>query len=122
MARAFVLAVMILGALSPPASAQDAKAGEAVFKRACAICHFTAEGKNMVGPSLFGVVDRKAGSVPNFRYSAANRSSDMVWSTEKLDPYLTAPREVVPGTTMTYAGLKDKAQRADLIAYLATLK
>ncbi|MBN8928394.1 MAG: hypothetical protein BGO51_00550 [Rhodospirillales bacterium 69-11] len=120
-----LLAVTALAALlSTPfaARAQDAAAGEAVFKRQCAICHSPVQGKNMIGPSLFGIVGRTAGTVPNFRYSPANKNSGIVWTPEKLDPYLTNPREVVPGTIMTYAGLKDAKQRADLIAYLETLK
>ena len=76
----------------------------------------------MIGPSLFGVVGRPAGKVPGFRYSAANQATDIVWTPEVLDKYLTAPKAVVPGTTMLYAGLKDDAKRADLIAYLGTLK
>ena len=59
--------------------------------------------------------------VPGFRYSEANKASGLVWDISTLDRYLTAPRQVVPGTLMTYAGLKDQQRRADLIAYLATL-
>lgn len=123
-ARLLLAATALAALLSTPfaARAQDAAAGEAVFKRQCAICHSPVQGKNMIGPSLFGIVGRTAGTVPNFRYSAANKNSGIVWTPEKLDPYLTNPREVVPGTIMTYPGLKDAKQRADLIAYLETLK
>ena len=76
----------------------------------------------MVGPSLFGVVGRKSGSVPGFRYSPANQSANVTWDQAILDKYLQSPRSVIPGTIMTYAGLKDDTKRADLIAYLATLK
>ena len=76
----------------------------------------------MIGPSLFGVAGRAAGKVPGFRYSTANQGTDIVWTPEILDKYLLAPRAVMPGTTMLYAGLKDDAKRADLIAYLGTLK
>jgi cytochrome c len=101
--------------------AADADAGQAVFKTQCGICHSPLAGKNMVGPSLFGVVGRKSGSIEGFHYSAANKSADLTWTPEVLDKYLTAPKEVVPGTIMPYAGLKDDAKRADLIAYLETL-
>ncbi|MBN8873720.1 MAG: cytochrome c family protein [Rhodospirillales bacterium] len=120
-----LLAVAALAALTTAplaARAQDAAAGEAVFKKQCAICHSPVQGKNMIGPSLFGIVGRTAGTVPNFRYSPANKNSGIVWDAAKLDPYLTNPKAVVPGTIMTYAGLKDATQRADLIAYLETLK
>jgi hypothetical protein len=77
--------------------------------------------KNMVGPSLFGLIGRKSGSVAGFHYSAANKAADITWNADILDKYLTSPRDVVPGTIMTYAGLKDAGKRADLIAYLETL-
>ena len=67
------------------------------------------------------VVGRHSGFVPGFRYSAANKNSGLVWDVNTLDRYLTGPRQVVPGTLMTYPGLKDEHQRADLIAYLTTL-
>jgi cytochrome c len=101
--------------------AADADAGQAVFKSQCGICHSPLADKNMVGPSLFGVVGRKSGSVQGFHYSAANKSADLTWTPDVLDKYITAPKEVVPGTTMPYLGLKDDAKRADLIAYLETL-
>ncbi len=120
------LAALALGAVlvTPLAAAhaQDATAGEAVFKRQCGICHSPVQGKNMVGPSLFGIVGRPAGSVTGFHYSQANKTSGITWDEAKLDPYLTNPRGVVPGTIMAFAGLKDAKQRADVIAYLATLK
>ena len=75
----------------------------------------------MVGPSLFGVVGRKSGSVEGFHYSEANKSADLTWTPEVLDRYLAAPKDVVPGTIMPYPGLKDDAKRADVIAYLETL-
>jgi cytochrome c len=103
------------------ACAQDAAAGGQVFKSQCSICHSSQAGRNIIGPSLFSVVGRHSGMVPGFRYSEANKASGLVWDISTLDRYLTAPRQVVPGTLMTYAGLKDQQRRADLIAYLATL-
>ena len=117
-----IMAATITSLSAMPAQAQDATAGETVFKRQCAICHAVVQGKNMIGPSLFGIVGRKAGTVPNFRYSAANRDSGITWDTAQLDPYLTNPKAVIPGTIMAYVGQKDAQQRADLIAYLETLK
>jgi len=115
--------VVMLGGISPLAAhAADPAAGQAVFKTQCGICHSPLAGKNMVGPSLFGVIGRKSGSIDGFHYSAANKAADITWNAEILDKYLTSPREVVPGTIMTYAGLKDDSRRADLIAYLETLK
>jgi cytochrome c len=116
-----LLCAMLSAAASQSAFAADAEAGQAVFKTQCGICHSPLAGKNMVGPSLFGITGRNSGSVEGFHYSAANKSADITWTPDALDKYLTAPREVVPGTIMTYAGLKDDTKRADLIAYLATL-
>jgi cytochrome c len=103
------------------ASAQDAAAGTAVFKSQCGICHTVAQGKNLVGPSLFGIVGRKAGTIAGFHYSPANKDSGLTFDAATLDRYLTSPGTVVPHTIMTYAGLKDAQKRTDLIAYLATV-
>jgi cytochrome c len=111
----------ILVLLTHHAAAQDAVAGQQVFKSQCSVCHSVAPGRTLTGPSLFGVVGRTAGSVQGFHYSAANKGSGIVWSAQTLDPYLTNPKQVIPGTTMTYPGLKDAKQRTDLIAYLSTL-
>jgi len=105
-----------------PAFAADTANGESLFKRQCGICHSAAEGKTLAGPTLFGLIGRVAGTVPGFRYSAANRDAGFTWDTARLDPYLANPKDVVPGTTMMFGGMKDAEQRADLIAYLATLK
>ena len=124
MPRWFLAAALLLilgGVRSLPAYAADADAGQAIFKTQCGICHSPLTGKNMVGPSLFGVIGRKSGSIEGFRYSAANKNADITWNAAILDKYLTSPREVVPGTIMTYAGLKDDAKRADVIAYLESL-
>jgi cytochrome c len=108
-------------AMSATAWAGDPAAGQAVFKTQCGICHSVVQGKNMVGPSLFGLIGRKSGSVPGFHYSAANRDAKITWDAAILDKYLAAPREVVPGTIMTFPGLTDDTKRADVIAYLETL-
>ncbi|MDO8875557.1 MAG: cytochrome c family protein, partial [Pseudolabrys sp.] len=79
-------------------------------------------GKNRVGPSMAGIVGRKSGTVEGFRYSAANKNADITWTPEVLETYLTNPKAVVPGTTMAYVGLRNATQRADLIAYLVSLK
>ncbi len=117
-----ILVGLLLTGLVHAAQAADPAAGKAVFASQCSICHSPQPGKNMIGPSLFGVVGRKTGSVPGFHYSPANQAANLTWDEATLDKYLQAPRATVPGTTMTYGGLKDDTKRADLIAYLATLK
>lgn len=119
---AVILVGLLLSGLITSAEAADPAAGKSVFSSQCSICHSPQAGKNMIGPSLFGVVGRKTGSVPGFHYSPANQSANLTWDEATLDKYLQAPRATVPGTTMTYGGLKDDTKRADLIAYLATLK
>lgn len=115
------LAALCVSGAGGAARAADAAAGQAVFKSQCGICHSVQAGRNMIGPSLAGIVGRKAGQEPNFHYSPANKSSGLTWDEATLDRYLTSPQTVVPHTIMTYGGLKDTAKRADLIAYLATL-
>jgi cytochrome c2 len=112
----------LIAAFSAPAYAQDAAAGAQVFRSQCSICHSAQPGRNVIGPSLFGVVGRHSGIIPNFHYSSANQASGLVWNPPTLDRYLSAPRQVVPGTLMSYPGLRDDHERADLIAYLASLR
>lgn len=120
-----VLMAAIATALALPAAsagAADAEAGGRVFRTQCGACHTVEAGKNRVGPSLFGIVGRVSGQVEGFKYSAANKDAHITWTPEVLDKYLTAPKELVPGTTMAFVGIKNATQRADLVAYLETLK
>lgn len=95
----------------------DVTRGARVFRQ-CMTCHVTDAGVNKVGPSLHGIVGRKAGTVPGFRYSNANKSSGITWTEQELYVYLENPRAKVPGTLMSFVGLRDSQQRADVIAYL----
>ena len=104
-------------------AAGDAGEGEKVFKRSCGSCHVvTKDGPKRLGPTLFGVVGRHSGTVDGFRYSEANKKSDVTWTPEVLDKYLVDPKKFMPGTNMAFAGLKKDDERANLIAYLETLK
>lgn len=119
---AVLAAVTAMGAGS--ALAGDAAAGKDVFK-VCMACHTTEAGKNKVGPSLFGVVGRKAASIEGFKYSKPMQdkgAAGHVWTEENLKAYITAPKEIVPGGTMAFAGLKDAAKVDDLVAFLGTQK
>jgi cytochrome c len=95
----------------------DAVRGEARFQD-CAACHKLEAGVNNVGPSLHGIFTRKAGELPDFRYSPALKHSGITWTPETLDAFLTNPQALMPGNRMPYAGMADAGNRADLIAYL----
>jgi cytochrome c len=97
----------------------DAAAGEKVFAQ-CKTCHVVEPGVNRIGPSLAGIVGRKAGEVAGYSYSAANKGSGITWTAEKLYQYLEKPARVVPGTKMAFAGLAKGQDRADVIAYLSS--
>ena len=101
--------------------AQDAENGQDLFRQ-CRACHQIGAGaKNLVGPDLNGIVGRKGGTVEGFSYSEANKKAGaggLVWTEANLEKYLENPQTFMPGTKMAYAGMKDKVDRADLIAYL----
>ena len=103
-------------------AAGDAAAGIDVFATQCAECHSMKDGKHKKGPSLFAGVGRKAGTVAGFAYSDAMKASGITWTPEQLDAYISLPKKAVPGGIMKFDGLPDAKARADLIAYLATVK
>jgi len=116
LAMSALLSAAWLAILSAEAIAEEL--GETLFKKNCAVCHTLEEGKNKIGPSLAGVVGRKAGSVPGFAYSAANKDSGDTWDETTLDTYLIDPRKFMPGTKMVFTGLKNSDDRKALIEYL----
>lgn len=126
MAQFRLLATAVTALLISSASAMaagDPADGEKIFKRSCASCHtVTKDGPKRLGPPLHGVVGRKAGSVEGFRYSEANKNSAVTWTPDVLDKYLVDPKKYIPGTNMAFAGLKKDEERANIIAYLETLK
>jgi cytochrome c len=108
--------------LAPQAQAADAAHGAQVFQR-CAICHSNTKGAPAkIGPNLFGVIGRKAGTFPEFSYSGAMKSAGFVWTTDKIAAYAQHPQVVVPGNRMAFGGLSSAKDAADVAAYLATLK
>lgn len=112
---ATIIALTTQGAL---AAEGDASRGQRIFG-ACAACHSLDANRNMTGPSLAELWQRKAGSLQNFpRYSTALKSSDVVWDDQTLDAWLLDPAHFIPGNTMTFRGIKDTQQRADLLAFL----
>jgi cytochrome c len=115
-------AAAIAGALAVAAAsiAQNAPSASAPFNQ-CVVCH-SADGGNGTGPTLLGIIGRKSGSVPGFRYSRAMKNAAITWDEANLDRYLTDPQAFVPGNVMPFSGLSDAAQRAAIIAYLKTLR
>lgn len=122
--KRFALAAAIAGfagaAHAAECTAELATAGEDVFK-ACAVCHKVEDGKNGVGPHLFGALGREIASVDKFRYSKGMQSygeEHGAWTHELMSAYLENPRTVVKGTRMAYPGLKDAADRDAVICYI----
>ena len=116
--RLFALAVGCCLAGAVTAHAQDAASGERVFNQ-CKACHHVGEAaRNGIGPQLNGLFGRKAGTVEGYAYSPANKGSSVVWDHATFTDYIKDPKARMPGNKMTYAGLKNDQQIADLIAYL----
>ncbi len=107
--------MLLLGFPGGASAAGDPVKGESIYAR-CQGCH--SIDRNRIGPLHRGLFGRTAGSVAGFSYSKAMKSSGIVWGEATLDDFLAHPRQTVPGTKMTYAGIADPQERADLIAYL----
>ncbi|MEQ8283951.1 MAG: cytochrome c family protein [Parvibaculum sp.] len=102
-------------------AAADPASGERLARQ-CAACHtFEEGGKAGIGPNLYKVIGGPHAHDPNFNYSAAMKATDGVWDFEAIDAFITNPRAAVPGTIMSFAGMRKPEQRADLIVYLNTL-
>jgi cytochrome c len=125
--KSVLLATACLGLMAGAAFADgDAAKGESVAK-VCMACHSVKDKSNRVGPYLLGIADRPIATAEGYAYSDAMKkyASDNAggkWDAARLIKYLADPKAEVPGTKMAFAGVKDDAKRADLVAYLATLK
>ena len=116
--RLLVLTAAALAASAGAALAQDAAAGEEVFKK-CRACHQVGEtAKNAVGPKLNGLFGRKAGQIEGFNYSEANKASGVTWTDDVFAKYIADPKAFMPGNKMAFAGVKDEKDVKDLTAFL----
>ncbi len=107
-----------LAALPAPYNAADLANGARLYRR-CSNCHMIApEGRALVGPNLYGVFERRVGAGAGFQYSQALQEADFVWTPERLDAWLTSPRDVLPGNRMAFAGVPDRNDRRDIIAHI----
>ena len=117
MMRLFVRAIALVAMIGVARADGDAARGEKKFEE-CAACHALERGLNNLGPSLYGVFQRKAAALEEFRYSPALKRSGIVWTAATIDTFIADPQASVPANRMPYAGMPAAADRADLIAYL----
>ena len=101
----------------------DVAKGAKLFKSRAAQCHLAQAGPggHGVGPNLWGIVGSKSGGKNDYNYTEANKNSGVTWTEDALFEYLENPKKYIPGTKMSFAGMKSEKERRDLIAYLATL-
>lgn len=121
-ARRSITALLMTAGLLCCFGVSAADNGQDEFDEYCSVCHSVVAGKVKVGPSLSGVVGRKAGSMEGFAYSDALKASGLNWTPEVLDQWLTNPARLIPGTRMTFAGASDAAARRTIIEYLQSVK
>jgi cytochrome c len=114
-------AVVIAFATVPAFAAGDAANGARIFAKHCKACHSTQAGKHKMGPSLAGMVGTKAGAT-DFKKYRGLKGSEIVWDAANLDKFLTNPRKFLGRKTTMNKRLKDADRRADVIAYMKTLK
>ncbi len=122
-ARQKLLPSLLVACLSaaPEVLAGDKTVGEGVFANRCRECHEAPAGDRKAGPSLVGIVGRRAGSLPGFAYSDAMRNAGFVWTELRLQEYLSNPKAAVPGNRMLFNGLKREGEFEDLLEYLKSL-
>jgi cytochrome c len=114
-----ILAVVVGGLAATPALAQED--GQTAFNTSCRTCHTMKEGDNRLGPSLAGVVGRKAGSLSGYNYSSSMKQSGITWDAATLDQFIANPDQVVSGNNMKpYGGITDAAQRKTIVDFLAS--
>jgi len=113
-----MMAAALIAASAGAAAAQDVAKGEHSFNK-CIVCHAIGpDAKNKIGPELNGLDGRHSGSVANYSYSDANKNSGIVWDEANFKDYIRSPQAKIPGTKMTFAGIPNPQEIADLWAYI----
>jgi cytochrome c len=122
--RATVFSTLALLAFAPALAAEEqGDDGQVAYNNACRTCHSFKEGDNRLGPTLHGVVGRKAGTVEGFAFSPAMKDSGITWDEATLDKFITSPNQVVSGNKMQpFGGVADAGDRKKIVDYLKTLK
>ena len=117
-------ALSLLASLAPVAAApEESDEGQVAFNNSCRTCHSFKAGDNRLGPTLHGVVGRKAGSVEGFAFSPAMKGSGVTWDAATLDKFISDPNQVVSGNKMQpFGGVADAGERKKIVDYLGTLK
>src|SRR5689334_23740309 len=116
-----VASLVAIACPSPTFAGEDVGAGQEIYQTQCSPCHSNQPGVNGIGPSLAGLAGRKAGSLPGFHFTPALQGSGLTWNADTFIQFLADPSKLVPGTAMTVT-VPDATGRANLFAYLATLK
>jgi cytochrome c len=119
--RALALAIVLSTAIAQAKAADDDL--EMSFNDHCRECHSFVKDDNRLGPSLYGVIGRKAGTEPGYEFSQSLKDTDMTWTAKTLDQWIADPQAVIPGNAMSppYSGISDPAIRKRIVAFLATL-
>lgn len=120
MKQILIIAIAIFAISTTVYAEENLEKGKKYFKK-CKACHSIEEGKKKLGPSLFGIVGREAGSVEGFRYSKPMAAADFIWNEETLTGFLKNPKKYMKGTKMSFPGVRKEADMANLLAYLNTL-
>jgi cytochrome c len=116
-ANRLILGLAFAAAIATANAEGDATRGEKLYEE-CIACHSLEPGVHGIGPSLYGVFNRQAGDLAEYRYSPALKRSGIIWTTDTLDAFVADSQQFVPANRMPYAGMPNAADRADMIAYL----
>ena len=122
-ATVFMLSSPSSQAQEPPSQGMESGVEQQVFNNACRTCHSIREGDNRLGPNLYKIIGRRAGSLPQYNYSSAMKDADFVWDEARLARFIANPDEIVPGNKMIpYGGLASAEDRKRVVAFLSRMK